>query len=292
MSPVLRVLFAPGFFASSPVHVALAIGGIAALVSGVVGTFTVLRGQSYSGHALADLSVTGGSASFLASISPLWGFAATGVLAATVMDMIGVRRPRGRDLATGIVRGAGLGLAALFLYWDTTSTSTTGAAITILFGSMFTISSNIVPLVAAFGVPALAIIAILYRPLLLSSVSADVAAARGVRVRLAGLACLIAIALAVSLAAITVGAILSTALLVGPAAIALRLTSAPGRAVVAAALIAVAATWLGIVLAYDSFSWPPGHDGWPVSFFIVMLIFAGFVAAQLAGRGRGRRARG
>lgn len=292
MSSVLRVLFAPGFFASSPVHVALAIGGIAALVSGVVGTFTVLRGQSYSGHALADLSVTGGSASFLASISPLWGFAATGVLAATVMDMVGVRRPRGRDLATGIVRGAGLGLAALFLYWDTTSTSTTGAAITILFGSMFTISSNIVPLVAAFGVPALAIIAILYRPLLLSSVSADVAAARGVRVRLAGLACLIAIALAVSLAAITVGAILSTALLVGPAAIALRLTSAPGRAVVAAALIAVAATWLGIVLAYDSFSWPPGHDGWPVSFFIVMLIFAGFVAAQLAGRGRNRRARG
>ncbi|MFY9888695.1 MAG: metal ABC transporter permease [Streptosporangiaceae bacterium] len=292
MSPVLRVLFAPGFFASSPVHVALAIGGIAALVSGVVGTFTVLRGQSYSGHALADLSVTGGSASFLASLSPLWGFAATGVLAATVMDMIGVRRPRGRDLATGIVRGAGLGLAALFLYWDTTSTSTTGAAITILFGSMFTLSSNIVPLVAAFGVPALAIIAILYRPLLLSSVSADVAAARGVRVRLAGLACLIAIALAVSLAAITVGAILSTALLVGPAAIALRLTSAPGRAVVVAALIAVAATWLGIVLAYDSFSWPPGHDGWPVSFFIVMLIFAGFVAAQLAGRGRNRRAGG
>jgi zinc/manganese transport system permease protein len=292
VSPVLRVLFAPGFFASSPVHVALAIGGIAALVSGVVGTFTVLRGQSYSGHALADLSVTGGSASFLASISPLWGFAATGVLAATVMDMIGVRRARGRDLATGIVRGAGLGLAALFLYWDTTSTSTTGAAITILFGSMFTISSNIVPLVAAFGVPALAIIAILYRPLLLSSLSADMAAARGVRVRLAGLACLIAIALAVSLAAITVGAILSTALLVGPAAIALRLTSSPGRAVVAAALIAVTATWLGIVLAYDSFSWPPGHDGWPVSFFIVMLIFAGFVAAQLAGRGRGLRARG
>src|SRR5215469_14989362 len=103
VSSVLRVLFAPGFFASSPVHVALAVGGIAALVSGVVGTFTVLRGQSYSGHALADLSVTGGSATFLASVSPLWGFAGTGVIAAGIMDMIGIRRPRGRDLATGIV---------------------------------------------------------------------------------------------------------------------------------------------------------------------------------------------
>lgn len=285
-------LFAPGFFASSPVHVALVIGGIAALVSGVVGAFTVLRGQSYAGHALADLSVTGGSASFLASISPLWGFAGTGVLAAGVMDLIGIRRPRGRDLATGIVRGAGLGLAALFLYWDTTSTSTTGATITILFGSMFTIGPGIVPLVAAFGLPALAIVAVLYRPLLLSSVSAELAAVRGVRTRLTGLACLVAIALAVSLAAMTVGAILSTALLVGPAAIALRLTGTPGRATAVSALIAVGATWLGIVLAYDSFNWPPSHDGWPVSFFIVALIFAGFVAAQIIGRGRIRRVEG
>lgn len=279
-------LFAPGFFASSPVHVALLIGGISALVCGVVGTFTVLRGMSYSGHALADLSVTGGSASVLASISPLWGFAGTGVLAAGIMDMIGARRPRGRDLATGIVRGAGLGLAALFLYWDTTSTSTTGAAITILFGSVFAIGNGAVPLVAVFGLPALLIVAVLYRPLLLSSVSSELAAARGVRVRIAGLACLVAIALAVSLAAMTVGAILSTALLVGPAAIALRLTSTPGLATLTAALIAVAATWIGIVLAYDSFSWPPRHQGWPVSFFIVALIFVAFLASQLCGRGR------
>jgi len=219
-------------------------------------------------------------------ISPLWGFAGVGVLAAGVMDMIGVQRPRGRDLATGIVRGAGLGFGALFLYWDTTHTSATGVAITILFGSMFTTSTSAIPLVAAFGLPALAIILVLYRPLLLSSVSADAAAARGVRVRLTGLLCLVAIALAVSLAAITVGAILSTALLVGPAAIALRLTNTPGRATVVAALIAVLATWLGIVLAYDSFNWPPSHDGWPVSFFIVTLIFLAFVGAQFAGRSR------
>lgn len=279
----MTAIFAPGFFGSSPVHFALAVGGISALVCGVVGTFTVLRGQSYAGHALADISVTGGSASFLANISPLWGFAGTGVLAAGVMDMIGAGQQRGRDLATGIVRGAGLGLAALFLYWASTSTSTTGSAVTILFGSMFTIAPGTLPLVAAFGLPAVVIVAVLFRPLVLSSVSAELAAARGVRVRFAGLACLIAIALAVSLAAISVGAILSTALLVGPAAIALRLTRSPGRATVAAAVIGVAATWLGILLAYDSFDWPPNHNGWPVSFFIVVLIFLGYLGVQLAG---------
>jgi zinc/manganese transport system permease protein len=150
---------------------------------------------------------------------------------------------------------------------------------------MFSTTSSAIPLVIGFGVPALAIVAILFRPLLLSSVSAELGAVRGVRVRLAGLLCMIAIALAVSLSAITVGAILSTALLIGPAAIALRLTNTPGRATIAAALIALGATWIGIVLAYDSFYWPPaGHGGWPVSFFIVTLIFVGYLVAQLFGR--------
>jgi zinc/manganese transport system permease protein len=288
---LLRAIFEPGFFGSAPVHVALLAGGVVAVVSGIVGTFTVMRGQSYAGHALADISVTGGSGSFLIGISsPLWGFAVTSVVAAGIMDMIGVRRPRGRDLATGIVRGAGLGLAALFLYWDTTHTSTTGATITILFGSMFTISSSLIPAIAAFSLAAVGIVAVLYRPLLLSSVSTDLAMVRGVPVRAAGALCLIAIALAVSLSALTIGAILSTALLVGPAATALRLTSRPGLVMAWSALIGLGATWLGVLLAFDSYYWPPTRQGWPVSFFVVVLILIFYLLAQAFGGGDGKRA--
>jgi zinc/manganese transport system permease protein len=286
---LLRLIFAPGFFGSAPVQVALVTGGVVAIVSGMVGTFAVLRGQSYAGHALADISVTGGSASVLAGISPLWGFVGISVLAAAVMDMIGVQRPRGRDLATGIVRGAGLGLAALFLYWDATYTSTTGATITILFGSIFTINSSIIPVVVLLGLAALAIVMTLYRPLLLSSVSPDLAFVRGVPVRLAGALCLVAIALAVALSALTIGAILSTALLVGPAATALRLTSKPGLAMIWAGLIGLVATWLGILLAFDSFYWPPARQGWPVSFFVVTLVFAFYLIAQAPSALRARR---
>jgi zinc/manganese transport system permease protein len=281
---LLRAIIEPGFFTSAPVHVALLAGGVVALVSGIVGTFTVMRGQSYAGHALGDLSATGGAASFLLGISPLWGFAGTSVVAAGVMDMIGVRRPRGRDLATGIVRGAGLGLAALFLYWDTTRTSTTGAPITILFGSIFTISSSLIPAIAVLSLVAVGIVAVLYRPLLLSSVSTDLAVVRGVPVRIAGALCLAAIALAVSLSAITIGAILSTALLVGPAATALRLTSRPGLVLTWSALIGIAATWIGVLLAYDSYYWPPARQGWPVSFFVVVLIMLFYLLAQVIGK--------
>jgi zinc/manganese transport system permease protein len=286
---LLRLIVEPGFFTSEPVRVALIAGGIVAVVSGIVGSFAVLRGQSYAGHALADISVTGGSASYLVGVSPLWGFVGVGVLAAGAMDMIGVQRPRGRDLATGIVRGAGLGLAALFLYWDTTHTSTTGATITILFGSMFTISSSILPVIGLLSAIALGIVAVVYRPLLLSSVAADLAAVRGIRVRLVGAMCLIAIAVAVSLSAMTIGAILSTALLVGPAATGLRLTSRPGLAMTWAAVTGLAATWLGVLLAYDSFYWPPERHGWPVSFFVVTLIFLFYLLAAPVGRRTARR---
>jgi zinc/manganese transport system permease protein len=287
MGDLLRAVVEPGFFGSAPVHVALLIGGVAAVVSGIVGTFTVMRGQSYAGHALADISVTGGSGSFLIGISPLWGFAGTSVAAAGIMDLIGVQRPRGRDLATGIVRGAGLGLGALFLYWDTTHTSTTGATITILFGSMFTIDPSVIPVVAAFSLAAVGIVIALYRPLLLSSASSDLAVVRGVRVRTTGALCLAAIALAVSLSALTIGAILSTALLIGPAATALRLTARPGLVIMWSALIGLAATWLGILLAFDSYYWPPARQGWPVSFFVVALVLIFYLLTLMRPPARG-----
>jgi zinc/manganese transport system permease protein len=286
---VLHALVEPGFFASSSVRLALAVGGTVALVAGCVGVFTVLRGQAFAGEALGDVGAAGGSSAYLAGVAPLWGFMAIAVAAAGVMELIGIQRARGRDLATGIVLGAGFGLAALFLYLGTNYDSTSGATVTILFGSIFALDTSTLPLVLGFGVLAVVIVLALYRPLLLSSMSPELAAARRLPVRLIGTLYLLAMALAVALSAVTIGAILSTALLVGPAAAALQVTRRPGRAILAAALVGLAVTWLGILLAYDSYHWPPLHRGWPVSFFVVTLVLIAYVAARAASaRGRAR----
>src|SRR5579872_5780715 len=237
MRSVLHAMFEPGFFSSSQVHVAISTGGLVAVVAAGVGVFTVIRGQSFAGEALGDLGAAGGSSAYLAGVAPLWGFITVAVGAAGAMELIGIQRPRGRDLATGIVLGAGFGLAALFLYLGTTYTNTTGATITILFGSIFALDSSTLPLALGFGAAAIGIVAVLYRPLLLSSISPELAAARGLPVRLIGSLYLVAVALATALAAVTIGAILSTALLVGPAASALVLTTRPGRAIAAAIVI-------------------------------------------------------
>lgn len=273
----------PGFFASQPVRIAVFIGAIVAVVSAAVGVFTVVRSQSFAGHALTDVATAGGSAAFLIGMSPVFGFVGFSLVGAGAMDGIGVQRVRGRDLATGIVLGASVGLAALFLYFDTTSGATTGAAQQILFGSIFTIDPGEIPVVIAFSLLSLGVLAVIYRPLLLASVSPDVAGARGVPLRAIGLSFMLVLAISVGLSSLAIGSILSTALLIGPAATALRITKRVGWAMVVAAVTGVGATWVGILLAYDSYYWGSARNGYPVSFFIVAVTFTVYLASGLPG---------
>ena len=289
ITTLLHLLLAPGLVQSAPVRTAAVIGGAAAIVSGVVGTFTVIRGQSFAGHSLSDVASAGGAGAFLFGINPLLGFILMGVLAGTGMELARVDRPGERDLVTGVVAGAGLGISALFLYLDMTSTSTTGAAVTIMFGSIFAIPISVIPPGLVVGVGVLLAVGAFYRPLLLCSLDADLAAAQGLPVRLIGWLHVIVMALAVALTSITVGAILSTALLIGPAATALHLARRPGLAILLAIVIGVLTTWGGIVVAYDSYQWTGGH-GWPVSFCIVTLIFTLYVAVAHGGVVRRPRA--
>lgn len=269
-----------GFWSSSPVHTALVVSLLVAAVSGPVGVFTILRGQSFAGHSLSDIGTTGGTGAFLVGTNVLYGFVSINVLAAALMEALGARQAKSRDVATGIVLGAALGLSALFLHLETRS-STTGATLTVLFGSIFTLGSTTVAFAVGLAAVSLLLVMLLYRPLLLSSISPDLAAARGVRVGWVGAAYLVALACAVSLSSVTIGAILSTALLIGPAATALRLTRRPGAAVGLAVALGLMATWAGVVLAYASYYWPPAGQGWPVSFFVVVVILLSYLGSLL-----------
>jgi zinc/manganese transport system permease protein len=279
----MHLLFEPGLFTSGPVRTAALIGMITAVVSATVGVFTVIRSQSFAGHALTDVATTGGSAAYYLGLSPLVGFIGGGAIGAGAMELAGVQRVRSRDLATGVVLGAATGLAALFLYLDTTTSATTGAAQQILFGSIFTVESSTIPVVAALGVLVLIVVGVIRRPLLLSSISPELASAQRVRVRRVGLIFMLTMAVAVGLSSIAIGSILSTALLIGPAATALRITRSLRVAVVTAVVLGVATTLLGIVLAYDSSYWEPSTQGLPVSFFIVTITFAGYLLSRLSG---------
>jgi zinc/manganese transport system permease protein len=119
--------------------------------------------------------------------------------------------------------------------------------------------------------------------------------ARGINLRLVAVLFMIAMAVSVGLSSIAVGSILSTALLIGPAAAAVRLTKSMRASLALAAALGVATTWLGILFAYDSFYWITSSQGLPVSFFIVSLIFIVYLLSGLTfarlGFGRASRSR-
>ncbi|MGA2432090.1 MAG: metal ABC transporter permease [Acidimicrobiales bacterium] len=282
------MLLEPGLFSNDTVRTALVLGALVSIVSGVVGVFTVLRGQSFAGHALTDVATAGGAGASLAALSPLAGFIGGGVIGAGAMDAIGVQRVKDRDVATGVVLGAATGLSALFLYLITLQTTTTGSTQSILFGSVFTVEPSTLPDVLVLTALVLVGLAVIRRPLLMSSISPELAAARGVRLRAVGIVFMVMLAVAVGLSAIVIGSILSTALLIGPPASALRVSTRLSRALLIACAMGVAATWLGIVFAYDSYYWFGSGRGLPVSFFVVVDVLAEFVLVSLVARRRRR----
>lgn len=275
------MIFEPGFFSNSAVHSALLVGTVVAIVCGFVGTFTVIRGQSFTAESLSDSGAAGGSGAYLAGVSAMGGFIIAAVAAAIGIELVGARRAKGRDVVTGILVGFVMGLTALLLFFDTTHSSTTGAAITILFGSLFTLPSSTVPVAIALSGGTLVLFVLLYRRFLLSSLDEDLARANGLNPRLVGVEFAIALALSVALASVTIGAILALALIVGPSATALKLTKRPGTAVALSGLLGVFCVWLGILLSYDSYYWPPYEKGWPVSFLVVALIFTSYCIAHI-----------
>ena len=250
-------LFEPGFFSSAPVQTALVIGGVVAVVSAVVGVFTVLRGQSFAGHSLADVSTAGGSGALLLGLSPLTGF-----LGAESSERW--RWTSSACSACGAATWPPASSSGPPPAWPRcSSTSTrrrsaiTGATQQILFGSIFTVDSSTVPVVVGCSVGAIGLVAFIFRPLLaeLAEPRGGGGAGRAAPARRARSSWSPSRS-PVGLSALAIGAILSTALLIGPAASALAAHPSIRLGPLASAvLLGVAITWLGILLAYDSYYW-------------------------------------
>ena len=282
-------LFEPGIWSNAAVRTGTGVGVVVAAVSALVGLFTVVRSQSFAGHALADVATAGGAGAGLFGFSPLGGFVIGSLLGAGAMEAIGVERVRQRDVATGIVLGGATGLSALFLYLITLNSSRTGSTQSILFGSLFSVSNSSFVLISALSLVVTLALGALGRPLLLTSVSPDAARARGVAVRRVALAYTLLMAVTVGLSAIVIGSVLSTALLIGPPAAALRLGRRLGASLVMAVVLGAGAVVAGVVASYDSYYWWPSHRALPVSFCVVTMVVVELIVTSALARRAGAR---
>ena len=247
---------------------AFAAAGIAAVVSGLVGYFLVLRGQTFAGHALGHIGFAGATGAVLIGIAPIWGLVGLTVAAGVAMGMLG-ERISGRDVAIGVVLALALGFGLLFLHYYTAFAT---QATALLFGNVLAVDRSTIVTLLGLAVVTLLGLAAIMRPLIFASLQPELAEAKGVPLNFLSIAFLVIVALAVSESAQIVGILLVFALMVGPPATAQRLVTGLWGGVALSAVLALAEAWLGLVIAY--------HTDWPVSFCIATLSALGYFLAS------------
>jgi zinc/manganese transport system permease protein len=246
---------------------------IVAVVAGAVGLFVVLRGMSFAAHALPLGAFPGAAAANLIGINELWGligFSGLGVIGITQL----AQRQR-RDVATALVLMALLGLGTLFL---SLSGHYAQGVYALLFGQLISVSAAEIWPVLALGLIILIVIAAGLRPLLLSTLSADLATTHGISGKRADFAFLLLVGAATAIALPVVGALLVFSLMVGPGAAARSLTDRPATALLLSIALALVTVWAAIAAAFVT--------DWPIGFFVGLLAAVLFALSQLARRWR------
>jgi zinc/manganese transport system permease protein len=261
---------------------ALIAGTAIAVLAGLVGYFVVVRAQVFAGDALSHVSYTAAMAALAAGIDLRIGLFAGTIAVAVLLGLLG-GRAAADDVLIGNVFSWVLGLGVLFLtIYTTRQSSGNGTAnARVLFGSLFGISASSAATAAWIGVAAVAVLCLIARPLLFASVDRALAVASGVPVRTLEIGFLVLVAVAAAEASQAIGALLLLGLLAAPPAAARLLTDRPWRAFVLSGLLAVAAVWAGIVVAYAA-------PKVPVSFAIMAAAATWYVAAAIVSRARGQ----
>lgn len=251
---------------------AFAAGAIAALMSGAIGWFAVLRGETYAAHTLATVAFPGASGAVYLGMAPLVGYFGFAVAGAGLIAWLS---PRGaghleRHSATvGAVQAMALALGFWFVsLYNGRLSSLSG----FLFGSFLGVTRGDVILLAVTALVALGLLAIVGRPLLFASVDPRVAEAAGVPVRALSLTYLILLGCAVAEASQFTGVLLVLALVVVPAATASVLTARPSAGLALSVGFALGTVWGGLAAAY--------FTDRPVGFWVTTLGFAGYVLAR------------
>ena len=268
----IRTMFAHDFIA----HAFLA-GTAVAVVAGLVGYFVVLRNQVFVADAQSHVAYAGAMAALAFGGDVSVGLFSATVAGSVTMGALG-GRSRGRDVAIGTTFAWILGLGVLFdsLYTTSRSTGNGTAGVSILFGSVFGLSGARAWSAVIVSSGGLAMLVLIARPLLFASADPDVAAARGVPVRLLGTVFMALVGVTVGEAVQVVGALLIFGLMVTPALTAQLLTARPYRAMWISTALGAGALWIGLTVSYVFPQLPP-------SFAVVMVSFAGYLAVVIGG---------
>jgi len=247
----------------------LIAGALLALIGGLVGVFVMNRELSFAVHGISELSFAGAAVFLLVGLDVVLGSVFGSLTAAAIIAFLGDRaRDRNSIVAVLMPFGLGIGILALALYPGRAANK-----FGLLTGQIVAVDDPKLGAMAVISAIVLVSLALMWRPLTFASLDGEVAAARGVKTTLLGIVFVMLLGLAVAAAVQIVGALLVLALLVTPAAAALRLSSSQLWVPVLSVSFALVAMVGGTLLALGGTL--------PISPYVTTISFTIYLIARL-----------
>lgn len=246
----------------------LLAGALLALIGGLVGVFVMNRELSFAVHGVSELSFAGAAIALLVGFDVVLGSGLGSLVAAGILAFLGGRaRDRNSIVAVLMPFGLGVGILALALYPGRAANK-----FGLLTGQIVAVDDPKLFALTMISVFVLIVLAVIWRPLSFASLDPEVAVARGVPVRALGIVFMLLLGLTVAAAVQVVGALLVLAVLVIPAAAALRLSSSPVALPLLSVAFAMVSMLGGILLALGA--------GLPISPYITTIAFLIYLIAR------------
>lgn len=259
------------------------IAGIGvALTAGPLGCFVVWRRMAYFGDTMAHSALLGVALSLFFQVNLLISVFGVAVVVSLLLLMLQRRQSLSADALLGILSHSALAIGLVlvaFMSWVRID------LVAFLFGDILAVTRTDIALIWGGGALVIGAIFALWRPLIASTVSEDIAEAEGMKPAQTKLLFMLLMALVIAIAMKIVGIMLITALLIIPAATARRFSSSPEVMAVAASLIGAVAVVGGLFgsLTYDTPSGPSIVVAALLLFIVSLLPAAGKNTAESAG---------
>jgi len=247
----------------------LIAGALLALIGGLVGVFVMNRELSFAVHGISELSFAGAAVFLLVGLDVVLGSVIGSLTAAAIIAFLGDRaRDRNSIVAVLMPFGLGIGILALALYPGRAANK-----FGLLTGQIVAVDDPKLGAMVVISAIVLVSLAVMWRSLTFASLDGEVAAARGVKTSLLGIVFVMLLGLAVAAAVQIVGALLVLALLVTPAAAALRLSASQFWVPVLSVGFALVAMVGGTLLALGGTL--------PISPYVTTISFTIYLIARL-----------
>lgn len=225
---------------------ALVTSIVVGIISGVIGSFIILRGMALMGDAISHAILPGVAISYILGINYFYGAVVVGILTALGIGVISQNSRIKNDASIGIVFSAAFALGIILITLAQSATDLTQ----ILFGNVLHVRSSDMWLTIGVGVVVLLTVIIFFKELLVSSFDETMAEVYGLKTRLIHYGIMVLLTLVTVASLQTVGVILVVSMLITPASTAYLLTNRLSTMIILASSFGALSAIIGIYFSY------------------------------------------